>query len=332
MIPMRFAKVAPILAMVFFLVLPIFVREGFYLDLLLFAFMYAAMSVGWNIMGGFAGYVSLGHVGFFGLGAYLGGLAVVNWGIPVFVSAPFIGLLTALAGAGLGWIALRARGTSFVIVTLTFAYMLQLLALNWRSLTGGSAGLYLPLLNLPGDLVILPFYYSMLILLVVAIVVSILIRRSKFGLGLVAIREEEGKADGSGVNTSFYKILAFAISVSFAGVAGALQAQYLSYIAPDLAFELIITLNLVIMTLVGGRGTIWGPVLGAFIIRPISQYLTYLVPTGIAGQVHLIALGIVLVLVVMFLPDGLITSFEQWRRRGDTAPTDGIGRLPGAAS
>lgn len=330
---MRVRNVAPLLALGLFVVLPIFVREGFYLDLLLFTFMYAAMSVGWNIMGGFAGYVSLGHVGFFGLGSYLAGLMVVHWGIPVFVSAPFVGLLAAAAGAGLGWISLRARGTSFVIVTLTFTYVIQLIALNWRDVTGGSAGLYLPLLDLPGDLVIMPFYYSMLILLVVAIAVAILIRRSKFGLGLVAIREEEGKADGSGVNTSFYKILAFAISVSFAGAAGALHAQYLNYVDPDLAFELIITLNLVIMTLVGSRGTIWGPVLGAFIIQPLSQYLIYWVPSGIAGQVHLVALGIVLVLVVMFLPDGIITSWDLWRRRSSGAgPTDAAEQLSGATS
>lgn len=331
---MRIGKIAPLIALALFALLPIFVREGFYLDLLLFTFMYAAMSVGWDIMGGYAGYVSLGHVGFFGLGSYAAGLLVVHYGIPVFLSAPFVGLFAAVVGAGLGWVSLRARGTSFVVVTLAFTYMIQLVALNWRDVTGGSSGLYLPLLNLPGDLVILPFYYSMLALLVVAIVVSVAIRRSKFGLGLIAIREEEGKADGSGVNTSLYKILAFAISVSFAGVAGALHAQYLNYVDPDLAFELIITLNLVIMCLVGSRGTVWGPVLGAFIVMPLSQYLIYLTPSSIAGQLHLIALGVILVLVVMFLPDGILTTYRTWRRdHSRTRPADPANtRLPGPAA
>jgi ABC-type branched-subunit amino acid transport system permease subunit len=331
---MRARRIAPLIALALFLALPVFVREGFYLDLLLFTFMYAAMSVGWDIMGGYAGYVSLGHVGFFGLGSYVAGLLLVHFGISVFVSAAFVGLFTALVGAGLGWVSLRARGTSFVIVTLTFTYVIQLVALNWRGLTGGSAGLYLPLLDLPGELVILPFYYSMLVLLVVAILVSIAIRRSKFGLGLIAIREEEGKADGSGVNTSLYKILAFAISVSFAGAAGALHAQYLNYVDPDLAFELIITLNLIIMSLVGSRGTVWGPVLGAFLIMPLSQYLIYLTPSSIAGQVHLVALGVVLVLVVMFMPDGIITTWNTWRGgRGKTPSADGAGeRLSGVTS
>jgi ABC-type branched-subunit amino acid transport system permease subunit len=331
---MSIRRIAPLFALALFVLLPIVLREGFYLDLLLFTFMYAAMSVGWDIMGGYAGYVSLGHVGFFGLGSYVAGLLVVHFGIPVFLSAPFVGLLAAVLGAGLGWVSLRARGTSFVVVTLAFTYMIQLVALNWRDLTGGSSGLYLPLLDLPGELVILPFYYSMLALLVVAILVSVAIRRSKFGLGLVAIREEEGKADGSGVNTSLYKILAFAISVSFAGAAGALHAQYLNYVDPDLAFELIITLNLVIMCLIGSRGTVWGPVLGAFIVMPLSQYLIYLTPSAIAGQVHLIALGVILVLVVMFLPDGIISTYHTWRRgRGGPRLADPADtRLPGAAA
>ena len=331
---MRPRRVFPLVALALFVILPVFVREGFYLDLLLFTFMYAAMSVGWDILGGYAGYVSLGTVGFFGIGSYVAGLLVVDYGIPVFVSAPFVGLFAALIGAGIGWISLRSRGTSFVIVTLTFSYVVQLLALNARDVTGGSAGLYLPLLDLPSEVVILPFYYSMLALMVIAILVSLAIRRSKFGLGLIAIREEEGKADGSGVNTSFYKILAFAISVSFAGAAGALHAQYLNYIDPDLAFELIITLSVIIMALVGGRGTAWGPVLGAFIIQPLSVYLIYLTPSGIAGQVHLVALGVVLVLVVMFLPDGIIPTWDTWRadrRRRSRADVTGD-RLPGATS
>jgi ABC-type branched-subunit amino acid transport system permease subunit len=329
---MNVRRIFPLVGLALFLVLPVFVREGFYLDLLLFTFMYAAMAVGWDILGGYAGYVSLATVGFFGIGSYIAGLLVVNFGIPVFVSAPFVGLIAAVIGAGLGWVSLRARGTTFVIVTLTFSYVVQLLALNLRGITGGSSGLYLPLLKLPSDLVILPFYYSMLVLMVVAILVSLAIRRSKFGLGLIAIREEEGKADGSGVNTSLYKILAFAISVSFAGAAGALHAQYLNYIDPDLAFELVITLSVVIMCLVGGRGTVWGAVLGAFIVQPLSVYLIYLIPSEIAGQVHLVALGVALVLVVMFLPDGIIPTWTAWRTRR-SQPAHGAGEpAPGVAS
>ncbi len=312
----RWRRGWPWAGLVLFLLVPLVQPEGFYLDLLMFTFMYAAMSVGWDIMGGYAGYVSLGHVGFFGLGSYAAALLLVHLGLPVFLTAPLVGVMASILGAGLGFISLRTRGPAFVIVTLTFTYVAQLLMLDLKSVTGGSKGLFLPLLDLPANLVIVPFYYAMLALLVIAVLVSVAIRRSKFGLGLIAIREDEGKAEASGVNTSLYKILAFAISVWFAGTAGALHAQYLNYVDPDLAFELIITLNLIIMSLFGSRGIVWGPVLGAFIIYPLSAYLIFLLPSRLAGQVHLVALGIVLVLVVMFLPDGLIRSYQAWRRKG----------------
>jgi len=224
--------------------------------------------------------------------------------------------MASLLGAGLGFISLRTPGPAFVIVTLTFTYVAQLLMLDLKGVTGGSQGLFLPLLDLPANLTIIPFYYAMLALLVIAILVSIAIRRSKFGLGLIAIREDEGKAEASGVNTSLYKILAFAISVWFAGTAGALHAQYLNYVDPDLAFELIITLNLIIMSLFGGRGIVWGPVLGAFVIYPLSAYLVFLLPSRLAGQLHLVALGVVLVLVVMFMPDGVLRTYQAWRTKG----------------
>ena len=148
---------------------------------------------------------------------------------------------------------------------------------------------------------------------------SLAIRRSKFGLGLLAIREDEGKAEGVGINTSLYKMVAFAISVSFSGAAGAIHAQYLNFTDPDLAFELIITINLIVMSLLGSRGTVWGPVLGAFVLFPVSQYLIYLVPTQIAGQLHLVLLGVLLGLIVMFLPDGVLTTLAEWRDRRVTA-------------
>jgi branched-chain amino acid transport system permease protein len=162
-----------------------------------------------------------------------------------------------------------------------------------------------PLLR--GDL----FYFYMLGVMVLSIAVAIGIRRSRFGLGLIAIREDEGKAEGSGINTSLFKIVAFMISAWFAAVAGAVHAQYLNYVDPDLAFELIIMLNMIVMTLLGSRGTIWGPVLGAFLLFPIQSYLVYWLPSTIAGEVHLALLGVVLVLVARFMPDGLLVTAQK---------------------
>ena len=305
----------PLIPLVILIALPFNGLNDFWLDLFYFTFTYAAMSVGWNIIGGFTGYISLANLGFFGLGSYIGGLMLYHWGWPILVTAPLVGLICSILAAGLGWVALRVRGPSFVIVTLAFTFIVQMLALNLKGITQGSAGLYLPLLTIDpsyrGDL----FYYYMLGVLIVAVLVAIGVRRSRFGLGLIAIREDEGKAEGSGINTTLFKILAFMISIFFAGVAGAVHAQYLNYVDPDLAFELIIMLNMIVMALLGSRSSVWGPVLGAFILYPLQNFLVYWLPSGIAGQVHLALLGVVLVVVARFMPDGLITTGANiWHR------------------
>jgi branched-chain amino acid transport system permease protein len=317
----------PLVPLVILVALPFNGLNGFLLDLFYFTFTYAAMSVGWNIIGGFTGYISLANLGFFGLGSYVSGLTLSHFGWPILLTAPLVGLVCSLVAAVIGWIALRTRGPSFVIVTLAFTFIVQFLALNLKDITGGSAGLYLPLLSmdplLRGDL----FYYYMLAVLILSIAVAIGVRRSRFGLGLIAIREDEGKAEGSGINTSLFKIVAFMISTWFAGVAGAVHAQYLNYIDPDLAFELIIMLNMIVMTLLGSRGTVWGPVLGAFILFPLQSYLVYWLPSTIAGEVHLALLGVVLVLIARFMPDGLLRTAQKMtvRRpppRLQTVPVD----------
>lgn len=301
----------PVVPIVIFVVLPFNGLNGFYLDLFYFTFTYAAMSVGWNIIGGYTGYISLANLGFFGLGSYVGGLMLTHFGWPVLLTSPLVGFMCAFAAAAVGWVALRTKGPSFVIVTLAFTFIVQFLALNLKDITGGSAGLYLPLLNMDPLVRGALFYYYMLGVLALSIAVAIGIRRSRFGLGLIAIREDEGKAEGSGINTSLFKIVAFMISAWFAAVAGAVHAQYLNYVDPDLAFELIVMLNMIVMTLLGSRGTVWGPVLGAFILFPLQSYLVYWLPSTIAGQVHLALLGVVLVLVARFMPDGLLVTAQK---------------------
>jgi ABC-type branched-subunit amino acid transport system permease subunit len=310
----------PVLPLVLLVALPFNGLNGFYLDLFYFTFTYAAMSVGWNIIGGFTGYISLANLGFFGLGSYVGGLMLTHWHWSILLTAPLVGVICAVLAAGVGWIALRTKGPSFVIVTLAFTFIVQFLTLNLKGITGGSAGLYLPLVDLDPLLRGALFYYYMLGVLVLAVAVAMAIRRSRFGLGLIAIREDEGKAEGSGINTTLFKIVAFMISIWFAAVAGAVHAQYLNYIDPDLAFELIIMLNLIVMTLLGSRGTVWGPVLGAFLLFPIQSFLVYWLPSTIAGQIHLALLGVLLVIVARFLPDGLLVTGEKLLRRRPPRP------------
>src|SRR5438445_3352614 len=180
------------------LLLPMIAPDPATTNIAVFTVMYIGLATAWNIMGGYTGYISLGHAAFFGFGAYSLGLMLVHLNIapgygPFFL-VPVAGLLTALLAVGIGWIALRTRAATFVIVAIAFMFMLQLLAENLVNLTGGGAGLGLPVPTWGGDFFAIPFYYAMLALAILGVAVSWVIRRSKFGLGLLAIRDDEDKA------------------------------------------------------------------------------------------------------------------------------------------
>src|SRR5256885_11242862 len=173
--------------------------------------MYVGLATAWNIMGGYTGYISLGHAAFFGFGAYAFGLMLIHLNITPgygpFLLVPVVGLLTAVLSVGIGWIALRTRAATFVIVTIAFMFMLQLLATNLRGLTGGSQGLGYPVpQGWSPDFVDVPFYYAMLALALLALGVSWWIRRSKLGRGLLAIRDDEDRALALGVPARAFKM------------------------------------------------------------------------------------------------------------------------------
>ena len=268
--------------------------------------MYMALSTSWNIMGGYTGYVSLGHSAFFGIGAYFGGIMMVRSGLPPFLMAAAAGLFVAVAAVGVGWVALRTRDASFVIVTLALVYVTSLLAQGWRGLTGGSSGLSVPRLEgLGREDTHVPFYFAFLVLLGLVLVTSWWIGRSKFGMCLVAIREDEDKAAAVGVNTDLYKLIAFVVSAGFVGIGGGIYVYWFSYIEPFFVFGIIIGVNMILMSLLGGTRTLLGPALGALLIIPGREYLI-----GEYGgtQLHVVLTGLLLAVVVLLLPEGIIPS------------------------
>lgn len=297
---------------------PILVQNPFYRYLGALTVMYMALAMGWNIMGGSTGYVSLGHTAFFGLGAYLTGLAVVRLGLPPFPMAVAAGLVVTIFGLGVGYAALRTRGASFVIVTLALVYILGLMAQGWRDVTGGSIGLTLPTIEgvAARDLHV-PFYYAFLLLLAVVTASSWWIGRSKFGMGLRAIREDEDKAESLGVDTMRYKLIAFALSAGFVGIGGGLYAYWFRHLDPIFVFDIIIGVNMILMSLIGGMRTLAGPILGALIIAPGSELISAQFGDT---QIHLFATGLVLAVVVLLMPEGILPSIrglvERWRAPG----------------
>jgi branched-chain amino acid transport system permease protein len=282
-----------------------------------------ATATAWNIMGGFTGYISLGHAAFFGLGAYMFGLTVTRGGLSHWLVLPLTGPLIGILALGLGFVAVQARGASFVIVTIALVYIFNLVAQGWRDLTGGSAGLTIPQpFEMERAQRHVVYYYLFGLLAVACLAVWHWIANSKFGLGLKAIREDEDKAESIGVPTTAFKVIAFAISAGLTATAGALYAMWFGFIDPIFVFAVVVGAEMVLMAMLGGLRSLWGPALGALVIIPTSQ--VFLVQLG-STQVHLVASGVLLAGVVLLMPDGIIPTVSETlaRRRASTASPAG---------
>ncbi|MFC0430769.1 branched-chain amino acid ABC transporter permease [Kutzneria buriramensis] len=312
--------VGPVRAAVFFLVLavaPTFGLAHWLLTMLVFTLMFAVMASAWNLLGGFTGYPSLGHVAFFGIGAY----AVVLWfqhhdissGYEPFLLLPAIGLGVALVGLPIAAIAMRTRADVFAIVTITLLFVGQTLAFNLRDITGGAQGASIVPAPFPADSYEIPFYDALVVLLAVSMGLTWATMRSKVGLSLAAVRMDEDKAAGIGVRVQTVKLLAFCVSVGLTAMIGGIWAYYEGFIYPQFAFDPLISVAMVLMTFLGGRATLWGPVLGAFILELAQQYFAY----SLGGsRFYLIAYALVFLVVILVMPRGILPSVRDrlWRR------------------
>ncbi len=305
----RYLRWWPVPAFIFMLIYPWIWWAPYFHVLGFNTLMFATMATSWNILVGYTGYQSLGHSAFYGLGAYLDAIAANQLGWNPLISAPVLALVVALVALLLGWIMLRTTGSAVVIATIAMLLIFRLLALNLRSVTKGAPGLSQPLPPWSPELSRMPFFYYMLIWLVIAIAVSAYIRRSRFGLGLLAIRDDEGKADMVGVNTTLYKVIAFTISAYFVGMAGGVWSYFTSHISPVFAFDIVVGVEMILMTMLGGLGTLWGPVLGAIFFVPLSDLILFQFGSS---AIHLAILGLIMVLVILFLPRGILPSISEW--------------------
>lgn len=283
---------------------------NYWLHMFLYTFMYIAMSSSWNMIGGYAGYISLGHNVFFALGGYLSGVLMAYVGISPFLTAPFAGLVVMGFGFLVGLISLRTSGPTFIISTIAMIMLVKISFDNWEFI-GGSNGLSLPLIQLPLRLVKIPFYYGMLLIAMGSVYTSYKLRHSKFGLGLRAIAQDETKAEVAGIPTSLYKILAFAISGLFVGMAGGLWGYYLTYLRPSIFLNILLAAKLVLICVLGGKGTVSGPVVGTIVFIAINEcfqiFLGY-------TELNIVATGLLMVLVLLFFPQGIVGTLKEHGR------------------
>jgi len=269
------------------------------------ALLLAVLAQGWNIIGGYAGYASFGNSVFYGLGSYGVAIAMVQWELPFAVGLGF-GVVMAVAFAFLlGLPVLRLKGHYFAIATLALAQVMIAIVSN-TELAGENIGLVLPPLN--ND----PLFYELSLGLLAIVTATIWwLSRSRFGFGLIAIRENEEGAAVMGVNTTLYKVLAFALSGLFSALAGGIHAYWITFLDPESAFDISLNVKMIIMAVFGGPGTVLGPVVGAFALSAVSEVLSSEV-TSLAG----LFFGLVVVAAVVLMPRGLADLLRRFRTSG----------------
>ena len=275
---------------------------------LLFAMMYVVLALSWNIISGFTGYTSFGHVAFYGIGAYACAILVADRGWHWLASLGAGAVVSAVVAVAIGYPVLRLKGPYFAIAMLGAAEGTRVVATVWDGLTHGGLGISLPSADTS-----MPTYYAMLALMLLTVVVCYGVGHSRFGIRLNAIREDEGAAEALGIDATRYKLVAFTLSAVFPAVAGGIQAYKVLYIDPPSVFFVQITIAMALMSMLGGKGTVIGPIVGAAILYTAQELTWVNFPSA-----HLIAYGLFIIVIARFMPRGLVgfAINRGWIRKG----------------
>ncbi|HKG22035.1 MAG TPA: branched-chain amino acid ABC transporter permease [Blastocatellia bacterium] len=299
-------RLSLLLLAVFLLAAPFLFPARYAQHVLILILLYVALGSAWNILGGFAGQLSLGHAAFFGIGAYSTAIIASKSALSPWlglVVGPVVVLPVALV---VGWACFRLRGPYFTLATLAIGEMARLVALNWRDVTGGAVGIVIqPSVFSGTDKV--PYYYIILAVAAGTVALCYRIGRGKLGYFLMAVREDEATAESIGIDTTGYKLRALAASAAITALAGAFYANYFLFVDPAIVLPLALSVEIVLISIIGGLGTVTGPVLGAVLLKLSSEVFR-----NYFRDASLLIYGALLIIVILFIPDGL---------------TGGLGRL-----
>lgn len=305
------SRLGPPVAAALALTVPLWLANPYYVHILIMAGIFAILALSLNLLLGYTGQLSLGHAAFFGIGAYTSALLTLKLGWSFWLGLPAGVGLAAAAGWAIGRLALKLRGAYFVLVTISFAGVIALVAQNWMDLTNGPLGLPgVPAPELgPWSLRTKGAYYE-LVLAAAALAWLVCRRlvRSRIGRALVALRENEPLAESVGVDATHYLVLAAVVSAALAGLAGVLYAHYTRFVSPEV-FLFTYTVTMVIMVVAGGKGTLAGPLVGALLFTALPEALR----ETVSWQWQMLAYGLILVLLVFFLPRGIVPTLAAWR-------------------
>lgn len=272
--------------------------------------MYAALACAWNFIGGYAGYPSFATAAFFGIGAYVGAIGQ-NAGMPMVAAWLMAMVATAALAFPLGALVLRLRGHYFAVGSIALVEICRQIASTWRDVTGGGMGLNVPILRGGPDYAGMVFLYGMLAIAIAAFVTMFVVDRGRLGFGLRCIRQNEDAANMVGINADLYKTIALSLSALFSAAAGAAYASWVAYIDPTDAFSILLTLKVPVMVMLGGAGTLFGPLVGvlAFVALEETIWSSFL-------ELHQGVLGVIIVILIFLLPGGLLRL--AWPKLGLT--------------
>jgi branched-chain amino acid transport system permease protein len=303
--------------------LPLAVANRFAIDIAIRVLLFAFIGVAWNLMGGYAKQLSLGHAAYFGLGAYTSTILLIRFDVSPWLGMIAGGIVAMLASLPIGALCFRLRGPYFAIATIATAQVLMLLFLKFRDFAWGAEGTTIP--NLGDDPLMMQFdgkaayYYIALALLALGLVITYRIERSWMGYYLVAVGEDEDAAEAVGVNVLRIKRQIYMVSAFLTALGGTFYVQYIYFIDPNTAFSFNISVEAALVSIVGGIGTLWGPVLGTVLLEALSALLQSWLGSGLGG-VQLTVYSLILMAVILWRPAGLIGFVsDAWKRLAPAA-------------
>ena len=298
--------------------LPMVVKSSFAVDIFVRILLFAFIGTAWNLMGGYAKQLSLGHAAYFGLGAYTSTILQINYDISPWIGMVAGGVVAAIASLPIGWLCFRLRGPYFTIATIATAQALMLIFLKFRDFAWGAEGTTIP--NLGTAPLMMQFenkssyYYVALGLLLLSLLVTWLIERSWIGNYLVAIGEDEDAAEAIGVNAPKMKRDIYMISAFLTALAGTFYTQYIYFIDPATAFSFNISIEAALVSIVGGIGTLWGPLIGTILLETTSALLQSWLGSTVGG-IQLTVYSLILMAVILWRPTGLMGMITEARQR-----------------
>jgi branched-chain amino acid transport system permease protein len=311
-------------------ILPVFLRDPYYLHLMILVLLWVAIGSGWNLISGFTGQVLFGAASFFGMGAYTAALLANKLEISAWWGLPLGTLAAVLLAFPFGWISFRLRGPYFALVTLALNEILRHIATIWESLTEGMVGI----LVMQTFVSKVPYYYIALAIAVSSIVVITLVTRSRLGYYFVSIREDQDAAESLGINTVLYKMISLCIAAGLIGFAGALYTNYMGFIDPKVVFSLHdISIMAILVGIVGGVATVYGPAVGAFIMVAVQELfrtagfglLPFIAKTTgwpfmktvikYVSEAHVLSFGLLVIFVILYLPNGVVGDWSVLKKK-----------------